>query len=615
MIIGTAGHIDHGKSSLVEALTGVHPDRLEEERRRGITLDLGFGHLDLGGGTAAGIVDVPGHERFVRTMLAGAGGVDVVLLAVAADAGVQAQTVEHFEICRLLGIAQGVVALTKCDLADAGRRQQVRREIAALAAGSFLERAAVVEVSARTGAGLDELRRALSAAVGRGSVRLPDAAMRLPLDRAFTMRGFGTVVTGTLLSGTLPAGAEVELQPAHRRLRVRGVQVHGRGVSAAQAGERTAVNLAGIEASELRRGMVLAEPEVFQPSAALDVALEPLSRTSVAHRARVHLHLQTAETVATVLWLEAPDLAQLQLAQPVLAAPGDRFILRQLSPARTLGGGRVLDPHPPLHRRHDYTTAAGWLRELAAADAGQAILLRLRRAGGEGMGLADLGATLGLRPAEVTAWLKRLPAVVNATHPPAAILAAEQETLERRVLAAITEFHRREPLLPGVSLPGLGLEAAPRWLALAAERLRAAGKLEAAPGTALLRLAGRATALSPEHAALRERLEAHFRAAGLSAPPLPQALTAFPQPAARQLLDALAREGVLVQCQPGWFVHAEALAAIRSWLTGRKAGHPAFSVAEFKQATRLTRKAAIPLLEYLDRQRLTRRVGDLREVI
>ncbi|HVA64660.1 MAG TPA: selenocysteine-specific translation elongation factor [Terriglobales bacterium] len=618
MIVGTAGHIDHGKSALVEALTGVHPDRLPEERRRGISLDLGFGHFEIGGGVAAGVVDVPGHERFVHSMLAGAAGVDVLLLVVAADAGVQPQTREHFDICRLLGLPQGVVALTKCDLASPQQRLAVRGQIAALVAGSFLEAAPVVEVSVRSGAGLAELRQALAAAAVGCPERDADAPARLPLDRAFTLPGFGAVATGTLLAGSIRPGDELLLEPGGERLRVRGLQVHGQPVAAARAGDRTAVNLAGIEAAALRRGQLLAEPGVFRPTTELDVALSLLpDAPELPHRARLHFHLQTAERIATLLWLEPPGFAQLRLAQPLVAAPGDRFILRQLSPPRTVGGGRVLDPHPAPHRRSGYAAAAIELRALAGADPVQALLGQVRRAGSEGLELASLSARLGRRTAEVAAMLAGLP-VVRSAHPPAVLAADQMLRLEQGALAALAAFHARQPLLGGAPLDQLAPAGPPPptpWLALAVERLRAAGTIEALPGSALLRLPGRAPVLSDEHQHLRDRLEAHFRQAGLAAPPLPQALAGFPQPAARPLLDLLLREGVLVACQPGWLVHAAALGELRAELARRKALQPRFSVPEFKQWTGLSRKSAIPLLEYLDRVRLTRRAGDNRELL
>ncbi|MGH9416984.1 MAG: selenocysteine-specific translation elongation factor, partial [Terriglobales bacterium] len=481
MIIGTAGHIDHGKSALVEALTGVHPDRLPEEQRRGMTLDLGFGHLPLGPGMVAGIVDVPGHERFIHTMVAGAGAVDVLLLVVAADRGVQPQTEEHFELCRLLGLSRGVIALTKCDLADAARQAEVREQIARLAQGSFLERAPVVAVSARTGAGLETLRQALAAAAGAVQRRRMDRPCRLPVDRVFQMRGFGTVATGTLLEGTVRRGDELQALPGGARLRARRVQVHGEEVEEARAGERTAVNLAGDAAGALERGGWLAEPGVFEPTRAFDAELRWAAGVAPpAQRAQLRLLLHTAQAMATVHWLEAP-YAQLRLSVPLVAVPGDRFILRQLSPARTLGGGVVIEAQAERHRTAERAAAAGLLRALAADGgeaAGGALEPRLQRAGAAGLRLVTLAAALGARAAE----LRRQLAAAGAAlldHPPAAMEAGAMAALEAEMLAALARFHREQPLEPGASLAQLRLPAAgpdaAAWQALAAERLRGAG--------------------------------------------------------------------------------------------------------------------------------------------
>lgn len=581
MTLATAGHVDHGKSALVEALTGVHPDRLAEEQRRGMTLDLGFGHWRGADGGERSIVDVPGHERFIHTMLAGAGGVDAVLLVVAADAGVQPQTIEHFEICRLLGMTRGVVAMTKCDLAGPEQRAAVREQVAKRVRGSFLENAAVIEVSARSGEGMAELRRALEALPA--AARDADAPFRLPVDRGFSMPGFGAVVTGTLLSGRIRAGAEAVLEPGGLRARIRGVQVHGVSVEAAQAGERTAVNLAGVEVAALARGQSLCEPGAFAASKQWDAVLELLPGTPLHPRARMQVHLHAASAPATLVWIETPRFAQLRLAAPLCAVAGDRFILRQLSPPMTLGGGRVLEPDAPRHRQTEREGAAKHLAALAAADAARGVALRLERAGAAGMPLAALSAALGRSRAQLQPVLEAAGAHV-----------AEEEVISAPALAGI-----EQALLAGAVPAG----TPPRWLKLAAQRLRAAGRAPAAaePDAAAI--------------ALRAAIEARLRELGLAAPPLVEFLTAFPQAAARGQVAVLARERRLIECQPGWYLHAEAIAALRSELARRKPGSQTFSVGEFKLWTGLTRKSAIPLLEFLDRQRVTRRSGDQREIL
>ena len=581
MTFATAGHVDHGKSALVEALTGVHPDRLAEEQRRGMTLDLGFGHWRGADGIERSIVDVPGHERFIHTMLAGAGGVDAVLLVVAADAGVQPQTAEHFQICRLLGLQRGAVALTKCDLGSAEQRAAVRGQVSSLVAGSFLAEAPLLAVSSKTGEGLAALRGALEALPA--AARDAGAPFRLPVDRAFAMPGFGAVVTGTLLAGTIRPGAEAVLEPGGQRARVRGVQVHGAAVAAARAGERTAVNLAGIEVAALHRGQVLCEPEVFRATAQWDVALEALPGVDLRARERLQVHLHAASAFATLNWIEAPQYAQLRLESPLCAAAGDRFILRRLSPPETLGGGRVLEPDAPRHRLAERAEAARHLAALRVADVRAGLRLRLERAGTVGAGLAALAAAAGLRSAQLQSELAAAGAHVSEGM---AISGSALASLEQALLAGAAPAR-----------------FAPRWQKLAAQRLRAAGRIPAAP--------------EPDAAAitLRTAIEARFRELGLAAPPLTEFLAAFPQPAARGAVAALARERRLVECQPGWYLHAEAIAALKGELSRRRAASPRFSVGEFKQWTGLTRKSAIPLLEYLDRQRLTRRHGDQREIV
>ncbi|MGN6593042.1 MAG: selenocysteine-specific translation elongation factor [Terriglobales bacterium] len=556
MILATAGHVDHGKSALVEALTGVHPDRLAEERRRGMTLDLGFGHW-LCNGSPVGVVDVPGHERFVRTMLAGAAGVDAVCLVVAADAGVQPQTREHLAICHMLGLCQGVVAISKCDLAAGERIAAVRAQLAALVAGTFLAGARVLEVSAKTGRGIAALRQALEEAASQAPARHAGTPVRLPVDRSFTLAGFGTVVTGTLLSGTVSVGDTLELAPAGARLRVRGLEAYGQPAAAVRAGQRVAVNLAAIAAGEIRRGMELLEPGVFAVTRELDVACEFLPGAAIPkHRSRVSVHLGAARAPATLLWLEAPRYAQLRLASPVVAAPGDRCILRQLSPALTLGGGQVLDPAPPLHRSRDHAAAAAFLAG-CAADPVACLRLRLERAGATGCELAPLARALGRRPGEVWAELE-------------ALAAAGRCALRRQPPAAF-----------------------------------AAAFAPAAPPAVL----------APAPAALSAALAAWCRAQGLAAPRREELLARFPQPEARAALAGLLRTGAVIECRPGWFLHRAAAAGLRTLLQGRRAaGTAAFSVSEFKQWTGLSRKHAIPLLEYCDLARWTRRRGEVREI-
>ncbi len=413
VIVGTAGHIDHGKTALVKALTGIDADRLEEEKRRGITIDIGFAHMEL---TAAGgeplrigFVDVPGHERFVRNMLAGIGGIDLVLLVVSADEAIKPQTVEHFDICRLLSIRRGIVVLTKSDLVDAETLEVVHMEVQEFVRGSFLEGAPIVPVSSLTGAGLEQLKREIALVATEVPAKSSAALLRLPIDRVFTMKGFGTVVTGTLLSGSVAKDAEMELFPAGKRVRVRGVQVHGTSAEKAVAGERTALNLANVSTDDLSRGMTLAQPDILRATKTLDVSLSLLKTAKpLKDRARVHFHAYTSETVAEVVLYEGKQMkpgetafVQLRLNEPVLLAPGDRFILRQFSPVITIGGGTVVDTAPLARSRTRKKTdkVVGTLRELQQGSPEQVLAARVERQEERGLALRD--ALVGDRLASI----------------------------------------------------------------------------------------------------------------------------------------------------------------------------------------------------------------------
>ena len=642
IVIGTAGHIDHGKSALVKALTGTDPDRWEEEKRRGITIDLGFAHLDLaapdGSALRLGFVDVPGHERFVRNMLAGVGGIDLVLLVIAADESIKPQTREHFDICRLLDIQRGLTVLTKADLVEPDVLELARLEAEEFLRGSFLEGAPVVAVSSKTGAGLDglkaELARAAAAVPGKDASQI----FRLPIDRAFVMKGFGTVVTGTLVAGSVGREDEVEVFPSGRRLRVRGVQVHGEVVERAFAGQRTALNLAGAEASELERGMALAAPGLFQATARVDARLMLLpSARPLRDGARVHFHQGTAERIAEVRLLDGGKLepggeafAQLRLDAPLLVLPGDRFILRQFSPVITIGGGRVLDIQPRRHKRGDAsvreyleTLAAGTREEIVEAlltppSAGQAR---------EPQGVLEeneLVARTGWRAEDVRATVEALRAagrakLVTAT-PRTVASPARLAELTARALAAVEEFHKREPLLEGIAREELRARVFGRAPEAVFEtvlkELADSGKVTVT-GERVKR-AGREVTLSGEEERAKVIIEAAFREAGLRVPAVKEVLAKAGVEAkrAQKIALLLVREGALVKVTEELLFHREALEALGEILRGfkREKGER-ISVPAFKELTGVTRKYAIPLLEYLDRQRLTRRVGDERVIL
>ncbi len=627
VIVGTAGHIDHGKSSLVAALTGTHPDRLEEEKRRGITIDLGFAFLDLGD-VRIGFVDVPGHERFVRNMLAGAGGIDLVLLVVAADESVKPQTREHFDICRLLGISTGIIALTKSDLVDADTAGLAKLEVEDLVRGSFLEGAPIIEVSAKTGAGLDALREELRQAAERSPGKDARGHFRLPVDRAFVMKGFGPVVTGTLVSGSIRREDEVELFPVQRRLRVRGLHSGGAAVDHAVAGQRTAVNLAGIELEELHRGMELAAPGIFQPSKRLDARIELLrSAPALKSRSRVHFHHGTAEMIAEVILLDREKLdaggsafAQLRLTEPVLALPGDRFILRRFSPVTTVGGGAVLDSLASAHRRKD--TRVIPLLGMFERNEREAIVESLAASELHGLALPRLIARTGWLERDARDAIAKLTKarrlVVAQDEPLTVVPAAIVAEYANRIRAAVEQFHRANPLASGIAKEELRGSTKSR-----PEVFRAAlGELVASRAIAisgdLVQNAGREIALLPEEARAKELIEQEFERAGLAVPRFEDVLAELPVEAkrARKIFQLLLAEKTLVKVAQELVFHKNAVARLRELVANyKKANGERLQIGAFKDMTGVTRKYAIPLLEFLDRERVTRRVGDERVIL
>jgi selenocysteine-specific elongation factor len=620
IIVGTAGHIDHGKTALVKALTGIDADRLEEEKRRGITIDIGFAHLQLGPDLRLGFVDVPGHERFVKNMLAGVGGIDLVLFTIAADESIKPQTREHFDICRLLGIPKGIVALTKADLVDTDILDLVRLEVEEFVAGSFLEGAPVVAVSSVTGAGLDELRKELRLAAETVLEKSAAGHFRLPLDRAFTIRGFGTVATGTLISGAVRKEQEVELHPGGRRLRVRGVQVYGEPAEQAVAGQRTALNLADIEPSELARGMVLAAPGLFRTTRQVDCSLELLrSAKPLKQRAPVHFHAGTAEIEARVRLLGGGTVlqpgerawARIVLREPALLLPGDRFIIRMFSPVVTIGGGVVLDTAGIRYRKSD--RVAERLRILSEAPLAERITLLVRESR-YGLDMGALVARTGLTEGAIDAAAASAP-LWHSKQPQAWLVdRAWLESAREKLPKAVREFHQRNPLLPGIAkqdLRGRELPDAPAFLF---DALLAQAREIVVEGENV-RLATHKLVLKKDEEQARAAIERAFEQAGLAVPALPEVLAKSGVEAtrARSLLQILLREKRLIRVSDDLVFHRAAMEKLRQMLAVHKAAR--FSVGVFKDWTGISRKYAIPLLEYLDRERVTRRDGDERVVL
>jgi len=630
VIVGTAGHIDHGKSSLVEALTGTNPDRLEEEKRRGITLDLGFAFLELEG-VRLGLVDVPGHERFVRNMLAGAGGIDLVLLVIAADEGIKPQTREHFEICSLLGIPRGIVAITKSDLVDADTLGLVRLEIEEYVRGSFLESAPIVPVSSRSGTGLDELKQVLRRAAQAVAAKDATQNFRLPIDRSFAMKGFGTVVTGTLISGAVELEDEVELYPVRKRLRVRGLHSGGKQIERAVAGQRTAVNLAGIEHEEITRGMVLAPAGLFEATQRVDARITLLgSAPPLKNRARVHFHQGTAEAIAEVILLNdaggelaagGSTFAQLRLDKPLLLLPGDRFILRRFSPVVTIGGGTVLDARAPRHKRKD-AAVAPFLGVLEHGTR-EEILGALVEAAPRGMTLPEIVARTGWIEVETRAVAEKLAAVKRVRilgSAPIVVAPAQAVTGGAAAIRkAVETFHRANPLLPGIPKQELRARAGRARVEMFEAAL---GDLVAARALVvagdLVGQAGREIALSADESRAKELIEREFESAGLTVPGFATVLAKLPvdAPRAQKILQILLREKVLMKVSSDLVYHRITLQRLRETLAKYRKEHGVrLPITVFKELTGITRKYAIPLLEYLDREQVTRRAGDERVIL
>jgi selenocysteine-specific elongation factor len=638
IVVGTAGHIDHGKSALVRALTGTDPDRLKEEKARGITIDLGFAHVALGDVNVA-FIDVPGHERFVKNMLAGVGGIDLVVLVVAADESVMPQTREHFDICRLLRVSAGVVALTKADLVDSDTIEIVRLEVRDLVAGSFLEHAPIVPVSSTTGDGLDQFRAALVDAASRVRGRSSEGAARLPIDRVFSMKGFGTVVTGTLASGRIGVDEELAIAPAggsrNRTVKVRGIQVHGARRERAAAGERSAVNIGGIEVNEIERGQSLVAAGSVEETRLADAVLELLPAAKpLKHGTRVRFHQGTAEILGRVA-IVGPGAAiapgssafvRLRLERPALLTRGDRFIIRAYSPPTTIAGGRILDPRAP---RTAVRTAAALerCRRLDAdprTDANASIAaaaVMVNGAGASGFPVSALVSRAGVDPAAVRGTVDALTAAREAVLVGDTLVApAVLDRLTTAIVDTLRAHHSAEPLSEGMPreearerLFGHGHAAV---FERAIESLTAAGTIG---GRDRLALATHRVALSPDEDRARVAIERRFREAGLR-PPDTAALAAQAGVApavADRILKLLQRQKVLVKIDELLF-HDAALKDLKASVAAIKSaavGTARIDVGTFKEKFGVTRKYAIPLLEYLDRERVTRRVGDARVVL
>ena len=640
IVVGTAGHIDHGKSALVIALTGSDPDRLKEEKARGITIALGFANYQDGELNVA-FVDLPGHERFVRNMLAGVSGVDVVALAVAADESVMPQTREHFDICRLLGVRAGLVVITKVDLVDQETLEVVEMEIRELVKGSFLEGAQMIPVSVRSGFGLNELRTGLAELAKQPKATGAKGILRLPVDRTFTVKGFGTVATGTLVSGTIETDMTVETQPVGRRLRVRGLQVHGEMVPTAKVGQRVAVNLSGAGIDSLARGDVLVRSGELKSTRCLDVTLELVPGNPVLkHGSRVRFHCGTSEVMARVSLAALTDAgpryvefgalesdregyARIRLEEPVPLTRGDRFVLRAYSPMVTIGGGRVLDPAPGRGRLRSDAGVRRLNRLGAPDDCLEYLVAMAEDAGGYGLARSSLTPRGGVNPNEVKSVVDRLAAEGRVVELGSVFVIPKRfAELRGLLLGWVAKFHESNPLEPGLpreeARERFTRQAASQVFDCVVEKLVCDRELTARDHIAL---SSHRVSLSPEEIRVREDLEACYRLGALSPPELSTVVTEIHESreTIERILKLLLREQVLFKVETLVF-HRDALSQLKNDIAELKAGQKPnelikLDVAGFKSRFSISRKFAIPLLGYLDKERVTRRSGNVRVVL
>jgi selenocysteine-specific elongation factor len=632
VILGTAGHIDHGKTSLIKALTGIDTDRLKEEKLRGITIELGFAHMEMPGGERLGIVDVPGHEKFVKHMVAGATGIDLVALVIAADEGVMPQTREHMEICELLRVKKGLVVLTKTDLVeDPDWLEMVREDIVEFLKGTFLEGCEIIAVSSATGEGIDELKKSLGRLFVEVEPKSSEGPFRLPVDRVFTMRGFGTVITGTSISGRLLIGDAVVIYPDGLKSKVRGMQVHGNDVQEVLPGQRTAVNLQGMERALIERGNVLASAGALSPSHMIDVQLELLKNIPkpLKHRAKIRFHTGTAEHLATIILLDREELkpgettfAQIRLDQPAAVLRGDRFVLRSYSPVQTIGGGAVLNPLPRKHKGSAKREAAKELEKLFRSSDSDIILWHLKDAGWAGLAEAELRIRANVAQKFFDKTIQQFTSTRKVVlydrenrrliHPDAL------EEMKSLVTAILTDYHSRFPLKPGMPK-----EEIPALLPKPVD-----GKLynfvlrqlvetdHLVQEMEWVRLSTHKVALSKEEETIRQKIETVFREAGLQPPFFREVVSGLPGNSRQhqEVLEWMLAKGILVKTKEEIYFHAAPMAELQERLVSRLKEHGEITTTQFKEMTGASRKYTIPLLEYFDAQKVTIRVGEVRKL-
>lgn len=628
MVLGTAGHVDHGKTALIKALTGIDTDRLKEEKERGISIELGFASLNLRDHQSLGVVDVPGHERFIKNMVSGAAGIDLVILVIAADEGVMPQTREHLQICSLLGIKKGLVAITKTDLVDEDWLDLVEDEVREFLKGSFLEGASIIPVSSLTGVGLPELIDALSS-IAEDVREEPDSGIfRLSIDRVFTMKGFGTVVTGTLTSGNVKVGEEVEIHPHGILAKLRGIQIHNQAVSVAEAGQRTAINLQGVEKTTIQRGDVLARSGTLIPSKRLDVRVTylPGHDRKLKNRSLARFHAGTSEVIARMILLDREEMspgeegdAQIILEQPAVAVAGDRFVLRSYSPITTIGGGVIIDPLPRKHKRYaeKVNREFGWLYEGSDAERIAAII---ERAGIGGIDVPHLTVRTGIHQEIIRKTLRVMNAEKRAVHmdfdEPRVVAFNIYQHFQKKILSEIRLYHEKFSLKEGILKEELRNTMGPfinsKLFNMAVRDLEKGGQLVV--DREIVRMSGHRVNLKGELETLRSGISDLYIRAGLAPPSVREVMAMFPdqKKGTENVLAVMLKEGSLIKINEELYFHREALHQLRESYKNLllKAGKA--TPASFKELTGLTRKFIIPLMEYFDMSKLTIRAGDHR---
>ena len=626
IVLGTAGHIDHGKTSLIKALTGIDTDRLKEEKERGITIELGFAHLELPGGKLLGIVDVPGHEKFIKNMVAGATGIDLVALVIAADEGVMPQTREHLDICELLKIQHGLIIMTKIDMVDSDWLELVREDITEYMAATFLADSPIVEVSSVTGEGLKELIQILDKLVQDIPERDLGHFFRLPIDRVFSMKGFGTVITGTTISGKIRTGDEITIYPLGINSKIRGLQVHNREVNEIRAGLRTAVNLQGIERAKVQRGNILASRDSLRTTYMVDVSLDLLSSASrkLKNRAKVRFHSGTSEIISTVVLLDRDELepgetcfAQIRLNEPIALLRDDRYVLRSYSPVRTIGGGRTLNALPRKKKRFSGAVLSE-MKLLFTGDLNEIIEYFVssgRFRGVEQEELPFLTNTSKKRLDEALKVLKAQQRIILYDKERGVVIHADFLKKARdEILDTLTRYHKKFPLKEGLVKEELrsrtaGADNAKLFnhlvLQLAREGIIVQNK-------EIVRLKDHQVTLAQDQEEIRRELEKIYTKSGLQPPYFQEIKEKFPGNTGAEVLEVMVKEGDILKVKEDLYFHRKAIDGIKSELIAFLKNNGEITTPQFKEMTGASRKYTIPLIEYFDRTQVTVRVGDTR---